>query len=354
MNKQKIIFATVALVAANVLIGVFFFVKSAPDVSEANIGNAQRVMASLRGKPVYYTEAAKSELKVHRSEALAAADDEKSYFSAAQNPALFRQLDHRLHFDSLLLAGDPGAFRPLLRHLLETRDWTVVFVDQAHIVWQRPPATRWTPAMIEPMKAELSGKNRAAFLIGVANKLLALGQARDAKALLDEALALVPKSAEGQTQLALYHVQIGQWPEALAACDRALSARKNYPAALAAKAQIFFGAKRYDEALAVSQKAVDTNPRDPAVLFLDAKIAHEAHAFQREIRSLETLIDLAVAQGAPVSGYRIYLAQAYAADSRAQPAIEEFQKAAAAGDLTREQRAFVEESIARIKSRTGS
>lgn len=353
MNKSNVILVTFVLVAVNLVIGLSFLMKKGRSAAAVAVANPQRLLEAVQARPLYYTRAAQEELRAHRPELLNAAE-EGNYFAAAQNPALFRQLDRRLRFATLLLAGDPGPHRPLLRHLIETRDWTVTFIDQAQIVFQRSPAAAWQPEQLAAMKAELQGESRAVFLIGVANKLLALGKTKEAKTQLDEALAITPQSPDGLTQLALYHAQIGQWLEALTTCDRALAVQRSFPAALAAKAQILFGAKRFNDALDVSERAVDTNPRDPAVLFLDAKIAHEAHAFTREIRSLEKLIAVAESEGQPASGYYIYLAQAYAADSQALPAIEQFEKAAAAGDLSAEQRKFVEESIARIKSRTGS
>ena len=189
------------------------------------------------------------------------------------------------------------------------------------------------------------------FLVSAANKLLALGETQRAKGFLDEAIRLAPDSADARTQLALYHAQIGQWNEALENCNRALAIDQNAIPALSAKAQILFGAKRFDEALDVSEQMVAALPGEPSALFLHAKIAHEAHAFQREIVALKSLIELAEKAGAPLSGYRIYLAQAYAASSQAQPSLEQFEKAAASGELTPEQRTFVDESIRRIKSR---
>ncbi len=341
------------LVAINLIVGAYFMTRRAAHPPSANLTTPAFAVDALNARTLFYTPLARETLSTKRPGLLNPAE-EKAFGLAAQNPVLWRQLDHRLHFDALLLSGDANVYRPLLQHLLETHDWVLTYLDQTSMIWKRRPATAWTPDDLSALEKKFAGADRALFLVGVANKVLALGQTQLAKSLLDQAIALDGKSADARTQLALYHAQIGQWQGALDGCNRALAIDPNFSPALNAKAQILLGQGRFDEALEISQRIADADPQDPAALFLNAKIAHAAHAFQSEIKTMRALLELAEKCGAPTSGYRIYLGQAYATDGQAQPSLDEFQKAAAANDLSTEQRKFVEEAIARIKSRTGS
>lgn len=307
-------------------------------------------VAAVRAKTLFFTPAANAELRAHKPE-LAIGADARAFARAMQNPTLFRQLDHQRHFDAVLLCGDPSAYRPLLQHLLETRDWVLAYLDHTSLIFQRPPATAWDKQSVAAMKEKFTGSARAIFLTEIAGKLLAVGKSTPSKTCLDEALSLDKTLSETWTQLALYDGQINHWADALAHVDKALALNHNNAFALATKAQILFGARRFSEALTFSNQALEQHPDDPATLFFHAKIAHEAHAFYQEIDALKKLIAMAEKDQQPVSGYYIYLGQAYAADSQAQPAVEQFEKAAAAGDLTPEQRDFVQECITRIKSR---
>jgi tetratricopeptide (TPR) repeat protein len=354
VRNQRIIFVTVAVIAANLLVGVFFMTRSRPSTPvRSEISTPQLAANAIQGRSVFYTAAAREILHRLRPE-LASEAEEQKFFQATQDPSAWRLLDHRLHFDAIWLCGDANGYRPLLRHLLETRDFVLTYLDHTSVIFARPPATAFNAKALDAMKEKLTGRDRMIFLVGAANKLLAIGMLPLAKGYLDEAILLDGGSADARTQLALYHAQLGEWREALDDCNRALDLDAKFPAALAAKAQILFGSKQFNAALEISQQALEAHPDDPANLFLDAKIAHEAHAFQREIIAMQNLVRLAEKAGAPVSGYRIYLAQAYAADGQAEPAIEQFEKARSAGDLSPEQKRFVEDSIARIRSRVHS
>ena len=145
----------------------------------------------------------------------------------------------------------------------------------------------------------------------------------------------------------------GEWKQGLDAADKALDLDDDFLPALATKAQILFATKQFGEAYDISKGLVEKRPEDPNLLFYHAKIAHEAHAYGAEIEVLEKLIALAERDSRPTSGYRIYLAQAYATDGQAKPSIEQFQRALSDPDLPPEQRDFAEKTLAQVKSRSG-
>ena len=360
-NSSKIIIATLALVLANLGIVIYIvFLPQHKSAASPEIVTPRIAIEALEAKTVYFTPQARACLLSQKPLLLTPEDkDEKSerstsFARAAQDAALWRQLDHLYQFDGILLSGDPVTFQPLLSHLLETHDWTLTYLDHTSLIFKRTPAKAWTPADLESISkkfATLKTPDRVSFLIQAAGKLSAVTQYTLAKHYLDEAMQLDPKSPDTLTQLALYYAHFSQWNKVVETSDHALSIDRNNVPALTVKAQGLQAMRRYDEALKTSDHLVEVAANDPNVLFLHARIAHAAHAYSREIAALKTIISIIEPQQFSVSGYRIYLAQAHASNGDALPALEQFQKALAAGDLSPEQKAYVEESIQRIKSR---
>ena len=198
-----------------------------------------------------------------------------------------------------------------------------------------------------------SDHEQAIFLAQAAGKMLAMGMTEPAKTVLDEAERLDPKVADVWNGLAVYRMDRGEWSQALEQVDRALALERDSLSALATKTQILYSTKKLPEALALSTRLIAARPDDPGLLFYHAKIAHDARAFREEINALEHLVTVAEREAQPTSGYRIYLAQAYAADGQAEPSIEQFNRALADPDLSKEQRTFAEKTLAQIKSRSG-
>lgn len=184
-----------------------------------------------------------------------------------------------------------------------------------------------------------------------ASRLLAVNETKIARECIDEALKLDLKNPEAWVALAFWHAQKGEYAEALAQLDKALELKPDLVNALTTKAEILFGTQRFNEAFAISELLLTRVGDDPQMLFFHAKIAHQAHAYRSEIEALTKLITLAKRSGAPVAGYQIYLGQAYAADSQASPAVEQFTAALREPEITEEQRRFAQESIDRITTR---
>jgi len=319
-------------------------------------------LESLQAKTLYFNNAARPWLLAQRPDLLAGEDrDENSertrgLTQAVQNPKLFRQLDRQYRFDAVLLTGDPSQYKPLLDHLVETKDWRLHFADHTSLVFRRDGTKAWDLADFDAVRvrlAEKSAQARATAFAQTATKLLAAGQPEAGRKLLDEAAQLAPRNAEVANGLAIYHLDRGEWREATAQIERALSADRKFLPALATKTQLLYGTKRFSEAYDLSKQLVAALPQDPRLLFYHAKIAHEAHAYKAEIEALEKLITWAEIEGRPVGGYQIYLGQAYASTGDAKRSVDSFMLALNDPDLPTDQRAFARENIARIKKRTG-
>lgn len=315
-------------------------------------------LETLKAGSLYYNAAARPWLLAHQPELLSPEDrDERServrdFVQAVQNPTLFRQLDRRLRFDALLLVGDPSQFRPLLDHLLETRDWTLTYLDHTSLVYRRGAERAWQPSDLAAVRQRFSSKREEATVLGqAAGKLVAVRQAEPARQLLDEAERLDSEVPDVWSSRAAYHLSRGEWSAALTSADRALAIEDNFLPAMAAKTQALYATKKLNEALALSTKLLAMRPDDPGLLFYHGKMAHDARSFREEIAALEKLVSLAEREARPTSGYRIYLAQAYAAEGDADRCIEQFTHALTDPGLSAEQRTFAQETLAQVRDR---
>ena len=327
--------------------------------SHPNIITPAIAIEALDARSPYFTETARAFITAKKPRWIPAneTDDERRMFlRAEQDPALWRQLDRSRHFDAVLLCGDPSEYRKLLDHLIDTKDWTLSYLDHTSMVFRRPPVKKWDINDFHAPQekfASYSEADRASFHTQLGAKLLAIGQPALGKEQFDEALRLDNGSAETWTQLALYESSRGKWNDAMADVEHALKLDPSDNHALTSKAQILYSARHFNEALEISNRLLERAPDNPNVLFFHAKIAHEAHAFEQEIQTLRHLVEIVEQRrNEPVAGFRIYLAQAYAKNGQGPQALEQFEKALAEGGLSDGQLEYINDSMQRIKSRT--
>lgn len=319
------------------------------------------LLDGVQAKTLYFNGTAHAWLRARRPDLLAPADRDpgaeraRNFAQAALDPKLFRRLDRQDRFDALLFVGDPSQYRPLLEHLAETRDWSLSYVDHWGLVFQRAGGRGWKMEDLAPVRARFAGapaRDRALFLAQTGMRLVAAREFAAGKQLLDEAAQTDARLPEVWNGRAAYHLQRGEYGEALAAADRALALDADHLPAIATKTHLLYGTKHFSEAYALSRQLIARLPDDPNALFYHAKIAHQAHAYQAEVEALEKLIARAEAEKRPVSGYQLYLAQAYAALSDGRRAVDAYTKVLDDPDLPQDQRDFARASIARIKKRT--
>jgi tetratricopeptide (TPR) repeat protein len=352
INKKTVLLAFAGLVLLNLVFGVVMLIRGRHAPVDPRLNGEQLAIARLRDVHyLFFSPRSHIDLQAARPDLVAAAD-ERAFARAVQMPADFRALDHQRQFDAVLLSGDSTTYEPLLKHLGETRDFVLTWLDNANLIFRRRGAPPWTEADLSAEASQFQGENHARFLSGAAKQLIAIGQLPLARGALDEAQPDGKDLPEYWTVLALYDGKIAHWPEAINALDRALALQPDFTPAMATKAQILFGARRYEEALAISDKVVEQNPDDPSMLFLHATISHEAHSYDREIAALKHLIEMADAQGQSTTGYRIYLGQAYAETGEAMLSLVQFQDAVNSSDISPEQKEFCEDCIGKIRQKT--
>ena len=319
-------------------------------------------LEGLQAKALYFNAGARPWLLAQRPDLLTPEDRDdqsqrtRAFAQVVLVPRSFRQLDRQFRFDALLFIGDPSQYRPLLDHLVETKDWSLSYVDHLALIFRRGAVPAWKIEDLHPVRArfaEASARDRATFLAQTAVKLVAVREFAAGRQLLDEAVKLDKRLPDAWSGLAAYHMHRGEYREAFASAERALALDDGHLPALATKTQLLFATKHFSEAYELSRQLIERLPDDPNLLFYHAKIAHEANAYQAEITALEKLIARAEADSRPVSGYQMYLAQAYTSASDAPRAIDAFMRVLNDPDLPQDQRDFARESIARIKKRTG-
>jgi len=352
-----------ALAAAALLVGLaMWFGRSYFRPANPLLETPVLALEAVQAKALYFNAGARPWLVARRPDLLTAEDRDdqsqrtKSFAQAVLVPKLFRQLDRQDRFDALLFIGDPSQYRPLLDHLVETKDWSLSYVDHFGMIFRRGVPRPWKVEDLQPIRerfAAASSHERASFLAQTAIKLVAVREFTAGKTLLDEATQLDPRLPDAWNGVAIYHMHRGEFREAFASAERALALDKAHLPAIATKTQLLFATKNFSEAYALSKQLIERLPHDPNLLFYHAKIAHEAHAYKAEIEVLKRLIARAEAEQRPVSGYQLYLAQAYTAASDAPRAIDAFMRVLNDPDLPQDQRDFARENIARIKKRTG-
>lgn len=324
------------------------------------VSTPELAIAQVPAKPLFYSPPARPWLISKRPELLAEDDRApesprvRAFAEALQNPKQFRQLDREHRFAALLLAGDPSQSRPLVEHLLETRDWKLAYLDHAGIVFRREVPEPWQPKRLDDLRtraAALPPPLRAKVLAQAAAKLVAVRELAAVQSIIEEAQTADPNQVEVWTAQSNYRMVIGEWRGALASAERALRIEPESPAALGCMAQSLYASKRFDEAFAASTKLLAKLPEEPGVLFFHAKIAHEAKRWEAEANALKKLIALAQRAQRPVSGYRVYLGQSYASMGERDLGIVEFEQALADPDLPEEQRKFAEECVSKLVKR---
>lgn len=353
-------YAAIIAVAALLAGGALWFFKAHRPVAplSPNVTTPVFAVEALDSHWLYFTEPAREVLMAKRPDLLEAynADSDRiDFLRAEQDPGFWRKLDRKYHFDAILLSGDPSLYKNLLEHLIQTKDWVLVYLDHTSLIFKRMPVKGWSLDDFRKLQGRFANyppHDKAVYLTQSAEKLIIIGQPALAKQQLDESLSLDDKSAETWIQMALLQSQTGKPQEALETIAKALKIDSENAHARATQAQILYSMKRYSDALAITEKLVEETPDDPYILFFHAKIAHEARAYSQEIPTLKHLIDITSEKKQPTAGYRIYLGQAYARDGQANAAVEQFQIALAEGGLSEEQRKFIRETIDQINTRT--
>ena len=273
----------------------------------------------------------------------------------AREPRLWRAQDRAERYRAVWLLGDKADYAPLARHLGESPDWRLAAVDATGLLFLREK--RREPFATEPAqqlaRSLIGGANRSRFLSGAALGCLAAQSFPEADELSRGAVRRSDLSSDTAATRALVLVSLGRVEDALRESLRATRLAPDSAEAWEARAETLLHAGRADEAYAAAQRAAELEPGDEGALWLAARAANAARAFQSESEILERLIALTAGRGGDAGFYELYLGQSYARQGLARPALRALEKASAAPGLTEEQRAELREEISRVRENAG-
>jgi tetratricopeptide (TPR) repeat protein len=265
---------------------------------------------------------------------------------------LWRSQDRRVRYRAVWLLGDKSDYAPLARHLGESADWRLAAADATGVLFVRGP--REQEFATEPAKdkarAMTGAANRSGFLAGTALTCLAAQAVQEAGELSNMAARRADRSSQVAATRARVLISLGQLREALAESERAVDLEPLSADAWQVRAEALLHAGLNDEAYAAGRRAMELAPGDTGALWLAARCANAARAFQSESAILEQLVSLSDARGADAGFYQLYLGQSYARQGLSRPALRALEKAAAAPGLSTEQRNELEREIADIRA----
>lgn len=269
-----------------------------------------------------------------------------------REPSLWRAQDRRVRYRAVWLLGDKSDYAPLARHLGESPDWRLAAADATGVVFVRGPREEIfaTEPAKDKARAMTGAANRSGFLAATALSCLTAQAVPEADELSIIAVRRADRSSQVSAARARVLVSLGQPREALLESERAVTLEPLSAEAWQVRAEALLHAGLNDEAYAAGRRAMELTPGDIGALWLAARCANAARAFQSEAAILEELIALAEARGADAGFYQLYLGQSYARQGLSRPALRELEKAAAAPGLSAQQRAELEQEIADIRA----
>lgn len=272
-----------------------------------------------------------------------------------REPSLWRARDRKSRYRAVWLLGDKAGYAPLARHLGESSDWQLEAVDATGVLFLRKPRTgEFATEPAQQFARALTGAvNKSGFLSGSALACLAAGAIPEAGELSATAVKRSDRSASAAASRALVLVSLGLVRQAMDESLRAVSLDPSSVEAWRVRTEVLLHAGAADDAYAAGRQAESLAPDDAGTLWLAARAANAARAFQTESAILERLIALTTGRGGDAGFYLFYLGQAYARQGLLRPALESLGEAAAAAGLTDQQRQEIREEMDRLQSPGG-
>lgn len=269
-----------------------------------------------------------------------------------REPALWRAHDRTARYRAVWLLGDKSDYAPLARHLGESPDWRLAAVDATGVLFIRGAhLDEFATEPVQQAAREMwGGANRSGFLSGAALACLAAHALPESGELSAAAIRNSDRSAPAAAARARILTTLGDIRTALEESARSVALDPTLAEAWATRSEALLHAGLIDDAYAASQKAAALAPGDPGMVWLAARMANAARAFQTEAGLLEQLTALTEGRGGDASFYQLYLGQAYAKLGLARPALRALDRAASAPGLTAEQKRVIDEEISLIRS----
>ena len=267
----------------------------------------------------------------------------------ALNPSEWREAFRRQRWSAVVLSGPIGEYRPILDHLLVSPDWHLASVTNHGFLFRHGPGL---PARsLEEKFRFRSDHETALYLAQIAGYYEAIRRTGDARACLERAIGLAPENTSVLSHAANFAVTQRRWQDALAHSRKALEKNPNLGHAKLVQALALFETGETQQAEKLLDEVLLESPNDSYTLFLSARIRRTLNDYSGEAASLEKLVTNARNAGVSPVDYQIYLAQAYAKQGLAEPALRSYRAALESDRLGPREREDIRDAIEAIESK---
>jgi tetratricopeptide (TPR) repeat protein len=266
----------------------------------------------------------------------------------ALNPSEWREAFRRQRWPVVVLSGPIGEYRPLLDHLMVSPDWHLASVTNQGFLFRHGPGL--PPRPLEESFQFGSDDETALYLAQIAGYYEAIRRTGDARACLERALGLAPEDTTVLAHAANFAVAQRRWQDALAHSRKALKKNPHLGHAKLVQALALFETGETEQAAKLIDEVLLESPNDSYTLFLSARIRRTLNDYSGEAQSLEKLVTNAKNAGLSPVDYQIYLAQAYAKQGLAEPALRSYRAALESNQLGPRERDDIREAIEAIES----
>jgi hypothetical protein len=267
----------------------------------------------------------------------------------AQDPAAWRREDREKPFGGVLLVEPAEDTDPLLRHLLLSPDWHLAAMSNMGMVFLPGHASAFAPPSPDDAIPSLrNNRLKAAYLAGMAQQLHAAGFSGASHDYITKALDLDGGDPDVLIRAATLLAMDKRWNDALDLSREALDKRPDLIEGKMILARAYLAVGEPAAAYGLAADVAAAAPENVFALFLLARASEGNHDYASEAQALEKIISICEPQGQQVGQYRILLAQAYARQGFAQPALDQYNKALQSGEIGADQAKLVKDAMKTI------
>jgi tetratricopeptide (TPR) repeat protein len=265
------------------------------------------------------------------------------------NSSQWREGFRREKWDTVLLSGPLGEYRPLLDHLMASPDWHLASVTNHGFLFRY--GSGLPPRSLDSTFRCGSDRETAVYLAQIAGYYGAIRRTADARACIERALELAPENTSVLSHAATFAISQKRWQDAIGYSAKALASDHGLVHAKLVQALALFETGEAPKAENLVNEVLLESPDDAYTLFLSARIRRSLNDFSGETEALKRLVSSARKSGVSPAHYQIYLGQAYARQGLAEPALRSYQAALESGQLDPRQAEEVRDAIEAIESK---
>ena len=270
----------------------------------------------------------------------------------SSDPGQWREGLRRAKWNAVMLSGTLGEYRPLLDHLMGSPDWHLASVSNHGFLFLY--GSGLPPRSLDGDFHRDTNLETAVYLAQISGYYDAIRRTADARACIERALQLAPDNITVLSHAASFAAAHKRWQDAIGYSSAALAIDHRLTHAKLVQALALLETGEADKAQEIVDEVLTQSPNDPYTLFLSARICRSLNDSAGEADSLEKLVAVGEKSAISTANYRIYLGQAYARQSLAEPALQNYRAALKSGQLDAKQAEEVQDAIKSIESKTNA